>query len=216
MSKKYSKTFLIIICALLGWVGFHRFLVGKYKSGLLYFFTCGLCGIGWIVDIVLICLDKFYEPVSDDAISPSSFAINDSSSPQFSNVPKRPISSDYYYQNVDVCIIKGQEPNFDNLRINDFVTMEIEHYNPYDSKAILLSVGFDKIGYLYRSKLKDMVYDFLARNDSVEAYISDISDNSIKINIALFKLHRYDGCEEDEYADEDDEYEIIDCENDNM
>lgn len=40
----------------------HRFYVGRTKSGLLYLFTGGLCGIGWIVDIVLIATDKFIIP----------------------------------------------------------------------------------------------------------------------------------------------------------
>ena len=42
----------------------------------------------------------------------------------------------------------------------------------------MLSVGFDKIGYLYRGPQKwgfDMAYDFINRNDSIEAWISDLS-----------------------------------------
>src|SRR5665647_518300 len=39
---------------LFGFIGAHRFYYGKPISGTLYFFTLGLCFIGWIVDLFLI------------------------------------------------------------------------------------------------------------------------------------------------------------------
>lgn len=39
---------------LLGFMGAHRFYLGRPVSGTLYFFTLGLFFIGWIVDLVLI------------------------------------------------------------------------------------------------------------------------------------------------------------------
>ena len=37
-----------------GFLGVHRFYYGKPISGTIWFFTLGLCGIGWILDIFLI------------------------------------------------------------------------------------------------------------------------------------------------------------------
>ncbi|OIP48997.1 MAG: hypothetical protein COZ12_09005 [Deltaproteobacteria bacterium CG_4_10_14_3_um_filter_60_8] len=37
-----------------GFIGSHRFYYGKPVSGTLYFFTLGLLGIGWIIDLFLI------------------------------------------------------------------------------------------------------------------------------------------------------------------
>jgi len=37
-----------------GFIGAHRFYYGKPLSGTIYFFTLGLLGIGWIVDLFLI------------------------------------------------------------------------------------------------------------------------------------------------------------------
>lgn len=54
-----DKTIALILCIFLGCFGIHRFAAGKIKSGILYLFTFGLFGIGWIVDIVLICTDSF-------------------------------------------------------------------------------------------------------------------------------------------------------------
>ena len=36
-----------------GFLGAHRFYFGKRVSGLLYFFTLGLFGVGWLVDLFL-------------------------------------------------------------------------------------------------------------------------------------------------------------------
>lgn len=37
-----------------GFIGSHRFYYGKPISGTIYFFTFGLLGIGWIIDLFLI------------------------------------------------------------------------------------------------------------------------------------------------------------------
>lgn len=39
---------------LFGFLGAHRFYYGKPISGTIYFFTLGICFIGWIVDLFLI------------------------------------------------------------------------------------------------------------------------------------------------------------------
>lgn len=39
---------------LIGFTGSHRFYYGKPVSGTIYFFTFGLLGIGWLVDLFLI------------------------------------------------------------------------------------------------------------------------------------------------------------------
>lgn len=55
--KSKAKTFVIAL--LFGILGFHRFYVGKNLTGILYFLTGGLLGIGWIVDCVLILIGAF-------------------------------------------------------------------------------------------------------------------------------------------------------------
>ena len=37
-----------------GFTGSHRFYYGKPISGTIWFFTFGLCGIGWLIDLILI------------------------------------------------------------------------------------------------------------------------------------------------------------------
>jgi len=54
-----DKTVALILCILLGYFGAHKFYVGKTGMGLVYLFTGGIFGIGWIVDIFLIAGGSF-------------------------------------------------------------------------------------------------------------------------------------------------------------
>ena len=58
ISRK-SKTVALLLCIFLGVFGAHKFYVGKIGMGILYLFTVGLCGFGWIIDIVLIITGSF-------------------------------------------------------------------------------------------------------------------------------------------------------------
>ena len=49
----------LLLCFFAGIWGFHRFYVGKVSSGLLFMFTCGWCGIGWLVDMIAILTGSF-------------------------------------------------------------------------------------------------------------------------------------------------------------
>lgn len=49
-----NKWVSLILCIFLGWIGAHKFYEGKVGMGILYLFTFGLFGIGWIVDIISI------------------------------------------------------------------------------------------------------------------------------------------------------------------
>lgn len=40
------------IVAFLGPFGVHRFMDGSIGMGILYLFTAGLCGIGWLIDLI--------------------------------------------------------------------------------------------------------------------------------------------------------------------
>ncbi len=58
-----SKKVALLLCIFLGYFGVHQFYVGKIGKGLLYLFTGGLLGIGWIVDIVKILMGSFRDNV---------------------------------------------------------------------------------------------------------------------------------------------------------
>lgn len=51
-----SRGLAFVICLIFGLLGFHRFYLGKMGSGVIYFFTLGILGLGWIFDIIQIGL----------------------------------------------------------------------------------------------------------------------------------------------------------------
>ena len=63
ITSSKSKIIALLLCVFLGEFGIHRFYVGKIGTGLLYLFTVGLFGIGWIIDLVKICLGTFTDNV---------------------------------------------------------------------------------------------------------------------------------------------------------
>lgn len=53
-----SRIVDLILCFLLGYFGIHKFYEGKVGMGILYIFTVGLFGIGWLVDLLVILIGK--------------------------------------------------------------------------------------------------------------------------------------------------------------
>ena len=60
--KPRQKWISFILCLLFGVFGAHKFYEGKVGMGVLYIFTFGLFGIGWIVDLIKILMkpDIYY------------------------------------------------------------------------------------------------------------------------------------------------------------
>jgi len=54
-----SRLAAALLCLFLGVLGIHRFYVGKIGTGLIWFFTGGLLGLGWILDLIFIILGFF-------------------------------------------------------------------------------------------------------------------------------------------------------------
>lgn len=53
-NKNTHSVVLGYVLWIFGFTGAHRFYYGKKATGLLWFFTLGLLGVGWLIDLFLI------------------------------------------------------------------------------------------------------------------------------------------------------------------
>ncbi len=54
MGRAKNKWVALLLCIFLGYLGVHKFYEGRVGMGLLYLFTFGLGGIGWIIDCIIL------------------------------------------------------------------------------------------------------------------------------------------------------------------
>lgn len=52
--KAKNKWVAFWLCLFLGIFGVHKFYEGNTKMGIIYLCTFGLCGVGWIIDILIL------------------------------------------------------------------------------------------------------------------------------------------------------------------
>ena len=165
MAKPQKKTNPIVelcLCIFLGYLGGHRFYTGKIKSGVLYLFTGGICGIGWLVDIILIALRL--RQVS---------ALKKSATHNVSTVSSNAVPS-YEYEDVrfypPADMIKKVPKHL--LTPGVRVDLQTEPHNEYDNRAVALYVSGHQIGYLLRGTLQDMANDYLRQGYPIVATLT--------------------------------------------
>lgn len=207
-----NKTVAFLLCLFLGVLGAHKFYDGKTGLGVLYFFTGGLFGIGWIVDTVKLLCELISKPASASVKPPiikpapdASFSetiVTDnavSASPLSSNsLPDGEKDYNLFDEIEDDCILCYEYE--ENLSLEEgaieslsgkggtFVTFEQEPDNPYDNKAVAIYLENNKIGYIYRGNIQKMANQFMNKGFPVIGYINTYS---IAENHATYKIGFY-------------------------
>ena len=145
----------LILCIFLGYIGAHKFYEGKIKLGLLYLFTVGLFGIGWIVDIILL---------SKNLIKSHSFFNKITKSRENNN----PFSYDSY-------VIYPANNFVDDYVIFDFETTGLDQYNDE-----IIEIGALK----YKNNILISSFNKLIKpKQNISNYITEltgISNNDVK------------------------------------
>jgi TM2 domain-containing membrane protein YozV len=54
-----SRLVTLLLCFLVGYLGVHRFYVGKIGTGVLMIFTFGGLGIWYLIDLIMIVMGTF-------------------------------------------------------------------------------------------------------------------------------------------------------------
>lgn len=141
------------ITLFLGWTGLHKFMDKKIGTGLLYLFTFGLFGIGWLVDIV-IAATKINSPQKIHSLKievvGESFMKNQIASVMSGN--------GLYNASDNIFIDKVEETK----KIYKFKYRETtaqlvpEPDNPHDSNAIKVVIDNVHVGYIPASRCLEL------------------------------------------------------------
>ena len=148
------------LCLILGYLGVHKFYAGKKAAGLLYLFTAGLFGLGWILDLIILSVRLFTKPkVSAQAsVLPEKRTLTEEDF--------RAVGVSYYETNIRKLACqnpdwgktaaqllkagKGDKRIFKDNYVNRPVKLVIEPDNPHDPNAVAVMVAGELVGYISR------------------------------------------------------------------
>ena len=202
--------FDLIITIAFGWTGYWRFKKEQTGLGILWLFTFGVFGIGWLVDIIQACSAKslatnkkapdmqspsVYIPPTVSAKPAAQTIPDQSSSPAVSSqfIPSRPTFAKveegkqlkYSYEDVELYTLPEQMPDFSKVKLYGFVDFMQEPENTYDPNAVYVMQDGIKLGYLYKGTLQNMVNDFIHKGDKVIGFVSRIDKQNHKFQIDM-------------------------------
>lgn len=130
-----------ILCLFLGYLGVHKFYERKVTLGILYLFTAGLFGIGWLVDIVILFIRilKFYS--ESYFVSSKTDNIDTSTIPIAENIDTNEFKISFNYNTCD----ERKKSLYSKTKIKKFVDdyvifdLETTGFSPNDSEIIEIS-----------------------------------------------------------------------------
>ena len=172
-----NKNSRILITILGGWFGLHRYLDRKIVSGLIYTFTFGVFGIGWLIDV--------YHAFTISNLS-KAYNYTDLPSPdQTLSVGDRTYKLAYSYDNVELYTMT---PFSFSIPSNALLGFRTEPNNDYDKRAIYFLWNNTNIGYIHIGRLQDMMHDYMRPDRYIIARYEEMnSDNNVLITLSFYK-----------------------------
>lgn len=167
---------MFLVCLFGGYIGLHKFIEKKPGLGLLYLFTCGLFGIGWIVDtIIYACklFEKKPKPIIEPPVKKDPLPQPTTTKPSAPTkiTPTKPdyerhkvTGTSHYLDNVMTLASLNDTYNYtkkemideylidENIYQYDFYPINVELVpepdNPYDKNAIKVVIDGAHVGYI--------------------------------------------------------------------
>lgn len=191
---KTSTLVELLLCVFLGWLGAHKFYAGKKGMGFLYLFTLGLCGIGWIIDSVLLILGfiKANAPANPNRELITENFQATGVNYYTENIGKLACRNDDWKLNTSQIISHGKQGKriFRYNYINKPVKLVPEPNNEHDKNAVAVIIAGELVGYISRSENLH-VLDVL-NNREVKYISAFIGGGQYKIVDEAKQLHHFE------------------------
>ena len=97
------------------------------------------------------------------------------------------IKKAYQYDDVSVYTPPEMPVDASSVALGAPVSFEHETDNPFDSAAVAVCVYGQKIGYMNKGCLRDMLFDFTASGLPVLGFVSSAADRDFKIALAFYR-----------------------------
>ena len=215
MKKEYFKAVVYFFITLwLGFFGIHKFMKKDFKMGLIYLFTFGIFGIGWIIDVVkaIINMIKIYQKANSTIIDKTSTTNSNVNNVigSTNNIIKKekevvekfrqkkidfsPLIDDYYVKYEYERNVAGVEfRNLDfSLLKNSSVSFELDKENEHDPEAIKIIQKDILIGYVYKTDetIREMIHNYIEKDNwIITGWLKTIDEEQQKLTyqIAFYK-----------------------------
>lgn len=163
--KRKNPIVELLLCVFLGYFGVHKFYIGKKGMGILYLFTFGLGGLGWIFDIVILSVKVIRKRSS------TTQAANILHSWEHLETLSDGSKLAYHYDDVKFYppLEMVSKVNAKLLQPGAEISLKQEPSNEYDRRAIALYVSGHQIGYLLRGRLQDMANTYISKGLPIKA-----------------------------------------------
>lgn len=193
--KKINPIAYHIITLLFGYLGVNHFIDGKISKGIMYLFTGGLFGIGYLID----CVKSFIAILNKTAPmpEPSNYIFD---KPELLPEPvdgEKDCDFPYlswhhgdeyaaYVYEREICCIDNEVPKLTNCGGEELKFIQ-EPENEYDSSAVSIYLDEQKLGYVYKGKIQDMINDWKRKGWYFIGIVNKYSDMKITYKIAFYK-----------------------------